>query len=202
MNKRILKNDNYKSNEISTINPKSQIIHPVISTLIYNEKNKPLCLTKTHLKNNNIVFTKDYKCNFSENNYKKYLFVPPIGISSNDILEIYNIDSIDSLKSFIDESLNDIDPINKYKIFTVNRILNSWIRNNFSTLKLYNNFLEKIYFKLINLIIDFNKINIDNDELIKNIKYFIDYWINKNNDNNFKFNLLEDMINYFLKKYK
>ena len=54
------------------------------------------------------------------------------------------------------------------------------------------------YFNIdIEWIIEKKNININ-----KEIKEYIDYWINKNNNTQFLLNLLTDFINYFIKKYK
>ena len=127
------------------------------------------------------------------------MYIPPIGISTSDILQIYEINSIDSLYSWI---TNNIDT---FTIYTINRVLNSWIKNNYDTLKIYNNFLEKIYNKLLLKYLNIKICKQIKDEKIdinSDIKYYIDYWIEKNNTLAFDFNLLEDMLIYIQKKYK
>jgi hypothetical protein len=66
---------------------------------------------------------------------------------------------------------------------------------------MYNNFLEKIYKKLLEQYYSFKnfeelnrKINLD-----KEIKDFIDYWFTKNNIIGFRFNLLFELQNYLEK---
>ena len=193
MNKRIIKNENLKSKnvEISEIPSNTLLMHPISTTLVKPSIN-PMCLTKYNLNNNKLSLINNYKCQSGVNNYNKYMYVPPIGISSNDLLIIYDIRSIDNLNDWI---TNNIETSNE---FTINRILNCFLKNNYETLKLYNNILENIYYKIL------NKFHYEYIDKIKekDIKNFIDYWIDEHNENEFSLNLLEDMINYIIKKYK
>ena len=82
---------------------------------------------------------------------------------------------------------------------TINRVINCWIRVNFETLKNYNNYLEKINWKII----EFNYhsyIEANESNIKKEIKSFIDYWINKHSLDEFNLNLLKDLIQYLYKK--
>jgi hypothetical protein len=142
-------------------------------------------------KNNNLNIISTYKCKNNVNNYKKNLYIPVIGLESIDLLNMYSIQSIDSLHDFIEENLQKIN------YYTLNRIINSWIRVNFETLQNYNNYLEKILFKLI----EFDKKYTYNETNIKKeIKSFIDYWINKHSVDEFYLNLLKDLVQYLYKK--
>ena len=203
MNKRYIKTQSFTSidTEITTLESKSQLLHPISLRFIDNTTSlNPICLTKLEFKNNKYVsIFNDYKCKSTTDNYKKYMYIPPIGISTSDILQIYEINSIDSLYSWI---TNNIDT---FTMYTINRVLNSWIKNNYDTLKIYNNFLEKIYNKLLLKYLNIKICKQIKDEKIdinSDIKYYIDYWIEKNNTLAFDFNLLEDMLIYIQKKYK
>lgn len=201
--KRIIKNEfheyknfNSKNMEITQISGNTQKIHPITLNWIDNSKSsQPLCITKPSFDKEGITLYKDYKCNTQNNKYNNYLYTPPIGISSENLIKIYDVESIDSLQTFIDEN------IKKMNVLTLNRIINSWIRVNFDTIKMYNNFLEKIYKKLLEQYYSFKnfeelnrKINLD-----KEIKDFIDYWFTKNNIIGFRFNLLFELQNYLEK---
>jgi len=126
----------------------------------------------------------------------------PFGILSSDILQIYKINSIDDLLDYIDTN------VKIENILTINRILNCWIYNNYNILKQHNDILEQIYKKIIYAYIKYFNIDIEliiekkNININKEIKEYIDYWINKNNIKIFSLNLLTDFINYFIKKYK
>jgi hypothetical protein len=196
MNKRIIKDEinYYKSKEIITLQPNSRIYHPINLELIKNTDSiNPICLTKFQMdKNNNLNILNKYKCINKTNNYKKNLYVPVIGLGSSDLLNIYSINSIDSLDEFISNNLN----ILPFK--TIERIINCWIRVNFETLKNYNNYLEKICWRFL----EFHYKKIEKNEVIikKEIKNFIDYWINKHLFDEFNLNLIKDIIDYLKKK--
>jgi len=198
MNKRIIRNEYeyFKSKEIVTLPPKTNAFHPI--NLDHMQNTDPInsiCLTKFQIdKNNNLNISNTYKCNNNlNNNVKKYLYVPVIGLESIDLLNIYSIYSIESLYEWI---INNLINLN---LKTINRNINCCIRVNFDTLKNYNNYLEKIYWKIFEL--TFKKKTPENETNIKKeIKDFIDYWINKHSVDEFNFNLLEDLNQYLLKK--
>jgi hypothetical protein len=202
MNKRIINSEKilFKNvnNDIITVKANTETLHPLTCNWINTKQDKTnICLTKYKYEDNHFQFYDQNKCKTNTDNYKNYLFIPPVGISSNMILQIYDINSIDSLIHWIDIN------IDMYSINTINRILNCWIINNINLLKDHNNILEDIYNKLLlkfgnKLII--SKINNNIIDLNKETKYFIDYWINKIN-NEFYLNLLEDYFNYIEKKY-
>jgi len=194
MNKRIIRDDSeyFKSKDIYNLPPKTESLHPLNLKMIYNDSINPICLTKFQIdKNKNVNILSTYKCKNNVNNYKKNLFIPVIGLDSSDFLKIYSVETIDSLYDFVNQNLN------KLTLITINRVINCWIRVNFETLKNYNNYLEKIYW----IIIEFNEYNEENEKIIKNeIKNFIDYWINKHSLDEFNLNLLKDLIQYLYKK--
>ena len=186
--------------EIVNVQPNTQLLHPLSSQWInMTNEDKPICLTKFQIQNKETKIFNYDTCTLKENNYKNYLYLPPIGLSSNDILEIYNISSIDRLLDYIKENMNDDNYL------SINRLLNSWIRVNFETLKNYNNFLEKICIKIVTKYYNHNIENIikknKDFDINKEIKKFIDYWINKHDSNEFKLELIDDFIDYLLKKY-
>ena len=184
--KRYIKNENI-NNEIINIEPKTSLMHPITLELLPNNSLEPMCLTKLYLDDNKLQKYNKYKCITNNDNYKKYLYIPPIGYNSDDLLQIYDIKTIDNLNNFIS---NNIDILN---ILTINRIINCWIRINFDILIKHNNILEEIYIKLI----ENNYINIIKDFNLKNetIK-FINEWLKKHNKNDFTLNLLNDYIIY------
>jgi hypothetical protein len=202
--KRIIKNEFnggnnniFKNSEITEIPVNSQKIHPVILNWVDNKNNSnPICLIKPSFDKEGLTVYKNYKCiGQNDNKFKSYLYTPPIGITAENLLKIYNVESIENLQNYISENINSTN------IFTLNRIVNCWIRINFESIKLYNNFLEKIYKKFIGKYYDYDyfKILTDKINLDKEIKDFVDYWFDKNNSIGFKFDLLVEMINYLEK---
>lgn len=201
--KRIIKNEfqnnnnfNSKNMEIIEISSNTQKMHPITLNWIDNTKSTdPICIIKPSFDKNGIALWKNYKCINQNNIYNNYLYIPPIGITSENLIKIYNVESIENLQLFINDNSTKIN------ILTLNRIVNSWIRVNFDTIKLYNNFLEKIYKKILEYyysVKNFEELN-KKINLDKEIKDFIDYWFNKNNIIGFKFNLLFDLQNYLEK---
>jgi hypothetical protein len=198
-NKRILKNEiiqrtSFSGNEVTNVEPNNQLLHP-ISTQWIDTKNlvNPICLTKFQILNKETSILNNYSCKQPVNNYKSFLLLPPIGLSSDDVLRIYDVDSIDKLYGWLSENIEHINYL------TIVRIVNCWIKVNYDTLKNYNNFLVKI----INKLFRFNF----GDELVieqidKEIRDYIQYWMNKNNGSEFKLSLIDDFMNYMIKKYK
>ena len=201
MNKRIIRDEfelitkYMNSKEIISLQPNTTSLHPTALLWVQNTNPvNPLCITKFQIdKKKNLTMLNEYKCKSGLNNYKKYLYIPPIGLDSSDLLNIYSIESIDSLFEMISQKLQE------FKYPTINRIINCWIRVNFDTLKNYNNYLEKICLKIL----EFNSKEqfINNESKIKKeVKDFIDYWINKHTIDEFNLNLIEDLRLYLLKK--
>lgn len=187
---------NHSNIEISNLPPGNIKLHPTLLNLLKtsSQTKTPLCITKPHIKNNKMVLLKsNYICNDTTNNtYKKHMFIPPIGLSTEDLLKVYDIESIDSLDTYIES--NHIE-----NILSLNRIVNCWVRNNFDDLKISNNYLEKICKKLLEKYAGTKKYNlmIKNINIDKEVKDYIDYWIEKRNVTDFNLNLLDDMVNHF-----
>lgn len=205
MNKRFLKKEigtissnkltnRLNTNEIGTVPAKTSISHPITLDWIDNKTDNPICLTKYNFHNNNITYK--YNCKTTEDNINDFMYTPPIGISTSELLSIYNIKTIDNLKTLIDNNIED-------NITKLNRILNAWIRVNYETLRSYNDFLEKVYLKLLLKLFKDNINNFDPNKLKldKEVKEYIDYWIANNNPNQFKLNLLNDIKNNIERKY-
>ena len=114
-NKRIIKNDldhrkSITNKEIINIPPDNQTLHPISSQWI-DTKNivNPFCLTKFQILNKETKILNTYQCKTEPNNYKSFLFVPPIGLSSEDILQIYDVDSIDKLYNWLGEKIGNLN---------------------------------------------------------------------------------------------
>ena len=115
--KRIIKNEyleykNFtsKNMEISEVPANSQIIHPITLNWIDNKKaSNPICLTKPSFDKEGISLYKEYKCTNQKNKYNNYLYTPPIGITSENLIVIYDVESIDKLYQFIDDNIDKIN---------------------------------------------------------------------------------------------
>jgi hypothetical protein len=195
MNKRIIKKENsinsFTGNEIVNVPSNSMLLHPLTSTMTRNDSMNPMGLTKFNLQNNKLKITNKYKCENNNDKYKQYLYIPPISIQSKDVLTMYDIDTIDSLKTYVKENIESSNSI------TIIRIINSWIKNNIETLKNYNDGLEKILGYLVNRY--FQDRNLFENKNIS-IKNFVDYWIDKNSNLPFNFDIIDDFNNYIKKK--
>lgn len=175
---------------------KNSIINPLNGTII-NNSNNTICLNKLNYNNTNNKF--NYynlnKCNNNDEFIKKYIYIPPINITSETLLNIYNLNNIEDIINFIDDNLKNKN-VNYYKI---NRIFKCWIRVNFNNLNIYLIYIEKICIKMI---YSFFKIEDEDININKDISDYIKYWIKKNNDINiFSLDLFMDIIIYYKKKY-
>lgn len=118
------------------------------------------------------------------------MLFPSINFNHKYILKMYNISNIDSLDNWIQNNL-EVKPKD-----TTYRVLNCWINENINDLKLFNNAL----FDIIKVILlKFTKIK--EQTINKELLNYIDYWINKYDENNFNLNLITDFKNYLSKKY-
>lgn len=192
-NKRFIKN--YTGGEIITVPANNELMHPLSSQWIKTDKLvNPICLTKFQIENNETQIGNSYPCKQNIDNYKSYLFIPPIGLLSTDLLKIFDVESIDKLHSWIKNNIEE-------KYVTACRLVNCWVRVNYDTLKDYNNILVK----LINILFKyyFGDMKIDyNEKFDKEIKDYIDYWLNKNKNTDIKLTIVEDFMNFYIKKYK
>jgi len=203
-NKRIInsKKNLLNNKEIINVNPDNQILHPISTSWIKNKNvTNPICLTKYQILNNELNIINPYKCKTNNDDYKSFLFIPPIGLTAHDIIKIYDVDSIDKLHNWLNEHLDGTNLTNNLSVnyLTIIRLVNCWIRVNFETLKNYNNILIKIISKLFKFYFGDN-ITIPNFD--KEISDYIDYWMNKKSDNEFKLNIINDFYTYIIKKFK
>lgn len=123
------------------------------------------------------------------------MWVPPIGINSQNILEIYNIETVNDLENIITEMIVD------GYIYILNIIIRAWIRKNFETLKKSHAILLKIFTQI--LLIDNNIMDIvkkKNLDLSKEIDKFIKKWLEEKNEKDFNLNLRKDFSNYIENK--
>jgi hypothetical protein len=189
MNKRIINNNNNNNNNnIIEMKPNMQLLHPLTCSWLNTENEKKNIFLTKYDYNNNFEYFNSNKCK-STKNYIDFLYIPPLGISSDTLLKIYNINDIDSLNNWINDNINICN------LFTINRILNCWILTNISLIKNHNFFLKNIYLKLLK---KFKNIKIKKSEF----NNFLNRWINKNINNNiFYIDLFNDLL-YYIKNKK
>lgn len=180
--------------------------------------------------NNHLIIPQTHKFNKHQNkkiynkilvNQKKvelpYLYKKPNIVSCKDVLELYNIDSIDSLIEYIKDTIKNnsiiyYDSINMIRYSsqpdnedeipfdTLTKVFSSWIYENFNILKNHNMILIEPCYKLLSLTLADNFMN--EESLKKNIKDYIKYWFEEKNIDDFNFDLINDMNCYFNKKFK
>ena len=186
--------DEIISKDIENVPINTVRLHPIsLNTIKTHGFINPICLTKMKISDNKLNIYSNYVCK-GENKYKEYIQLPPIGFEPSDLLQIYSINNIDNLKYWIESNIEE------YNIFTLKRVLNCWINNNIDVLKIHNNFLENICKLLLEKYMNLESMkNIDFD---KEVKYYIDYWIEKYNINSFEIDLLDDLKDYLIKKNK
>ena len=116
--------------------------------------------------------------------------VPEVSLRKDDLLEIYDITNIDSLKSWIENN-------NTVLLFdTVNRVLNIWIKENLKSLKNYNNVLIGIIRNILTY-----HFKTDLKQIDRELYKYIEYWLKKKSYDDFNFNLIMDFKKFLSKKY-
>jgi hypothetical protein len=169
------------------------------------KKNNHLIIPQTHNFNKkptiktiyNKVLVKQQK------NDIPYMYKIPHIISSYDVLELYgiNYNAIIYYDSFrMKEYNSNSDNEDEIPFDTLNKVFNSWIYENFSVLKNHNTILNEPSYVLLSLTIPDNFMN--EESLKKNIKDYIKYWFDEKNSYDSNFDLINDMNNYFNKKFK
>jgi hypothetical protein len=183
--------------EIYSVEKDIKILHPITCTLLKSTTSDNICMTKYQNIDDEFNFVGTNVCK-DTNTYGKYLYIPPVGISSEVLLNIYKVNSIESLYNFIEENKTNMN------ILTINRILNSWIIINFNNIINHYPLIEQI----VELIIGyynksiFFKIKNETIDIKNNIHIFLPKWINKKSKLKylFKVDLLCDFTNYLLDK--
>ena len=159
-------------------------LHPVTLELVLNKGTKKICPTDLHYVNGKPYTTapidKTDKSDLSEKDLQSFMSIPYLNLNMEQMLLIYNINSIDTMMKWID---NNIDK----PLQTINRILMVWIRFNFGELKENNRILISIY-KKINKTHNLGKIDDDIENKIKN-------WFKNNKYDNFHLDLTEFLFN-------
>lgn len=169
-----------------------EYLHPIKLTIEKNDKFNQ-CPTKNYYNEFSSSLFWKKKCltheKLSASELSKYMAVPYLNLSINGLLKMYNIENIDDLDNWINESIHENKP---YKY--INRIINCWIKANFIDLIKNNNILNEIYLKIQK---NYWKIKIDDDEFLKKSKKFISKFFKNINITSFNFNLGENLLKHF-----
>ena len=167
------------------VNQNEKFINPNTLEMYQNDEKDPLCPSKYYFTHNNILNFVKKKCSssISKEDASKYMLYPYTVLDSSELLKVYKINNIEELFEKVKELI-----IYNQKFTTINRILNSCIKNNFEDFKTKNQFLVEIYIYLLDHFYPNN--NIDSNEIEK----FIKKWFHTNNYNNFNLNLGEEII--------
>lgn len=171
-------------------------LHPISLEIITIDKGPSICPSKFHYDKNNKIHTWNTQCNnesVSTENLRKFMVLPYLSLSLKQFIESYKIYTVDDLINWIDENINND---NGYK--HINRIINVWCKLNFSILITDSNILTNIYFKIYK---KFWKIKINEKQFKKETENFVKDWFKQKDNEEFNFNLGNDLKKYLSKKY-
>jgi len=179
MNKKIINDVRKIKNNNLEIKPNNSKLNPLTLTMDKNNNDTSLYFTKYSIDDGQIN-----NLDLKSSNLNLYLN-PPLLLSDDSILKIYNIYDINDIIKLIENS----------NYYSINRILNAYIRINFKEFKKNNKILSSIYNKIFDKYFEMNS-------NIKDLDKFIQSWFQKNDQNNFILNLGNDLKYYLSKKYE
>jgi hypothetical protein len=170
------------------VKPDELYLHPITLKLYKNKsKNKLYCPSEFHYDMDGPTYaslcSKNDLIRGDENSsldIKKFMALPYLNLSVQQMLNIYKINEIDSLISWVDKMIKEDEPY-----VHVNRIICIWIKFNFNDMKENNDILIPLYKKISNKY--WNNIDID--------KHFIKKWFKTKKYDDFSFNLGLDLYN-------
>lgn len=118
--------------------------HPITLALFRNKGEKKICPSEFHYVNGKPYHsTPNDSVKLSNMDIQRFMALPYLNLNIEQMLSIYHIDSIDDIVKWIDNMI-----VEKKQFNTINRILNIWIRYNFTMLQTNNRILLSIYTKL------------------------------------------------------
>ena len=173
------------------------VLHPISASIKTNISDEEFVCTKYYISRISNTMCDMQKNRFKRSNdelskyiddYKQYLYTPPLGLSNSILLNIYKISSINDINNLINNNTN---------LFKINRLLNCWLASNNEIIPIHKDIIIDIYIKLIQLLSSIDE-NIKNILNIKsfNIKNIITGYVNKSID---KKNYI-DLLNLYKKK--
>jgi hypothetical protein len=166
----------------NSVDTNEVFLHPVTLELVLNKSSsQKICPTDLHYVNGKPYTTAPIEqTDFSERDLQKFMSIPYLNLNMEQMLSIYNINSIDTMMKWLDNNMDK-------PLQTVNRILMVWIRFNFDDLKENNRVLLNVYKKINKKY----KLTIDDDKIEDKIKN----WFKNNNSDTFHLDLTEYILN-------
>ena len=171
-------------------------LHPISLEIISIDKGPSICPSKFHYDQNNKIHTWNTQCdkeNVSVESLRKFMILPYLSLSLKQFIESYKIYTVDDLIDWIDKKIND-----NRSYSHINRIINVWCKLNFSILITNSNILTIIFFKIFK---KFWKIKINEKKFKNETDKFVKEWFDQKDNEEFYFNLGNDLKNYLSKKY-
>jgi len=177
------------------IKPGEVYLHPVTLEIRVNKDKKNIIATQPYYsdKTKNFVYEWYYNDLKEQTNIdlKKFMTLPYLNLDINYMLQLYDIYDIDKLIIWLDENIK-----NNSEYTFLNRLINIWIKYNLENLQKDNNILISIYMKIGNAYWEKYIKNINE----KDIKNYINEWINNINVNDYLFDLGNDLKKYIKSK--
>lgn len=151
--------------------------------IISEKKNDNLCETNYILVNNKLEKI-DYSCK------KTFITKLPYMISSEDILQIYNINTKEDFDNYINNFVKNNKSDNE-----ISMIINSWIIKNIIFIKKDSNIFINILMSIKKIYEEFNKLS--NKEFILKIKKYMKE--NIIDENNYNIDYIKNITTYIYK---
>ena len=157
-------------------------LHPITLKLTQNTSYKK-CPSELHYINGETHYTVPCNTNNISHDIQKFMALPYLNLNLEQMLNIYKINTIDSLLKWTDNMIQDKRPF-QY----VNRIINIWIKFNYNDLIKNNKILVRLYDKIGS--------HYWKDVKIINLEQFIKKWFKTKNYEDFVFDMGTDLYNY------
>lgn len=196
MNKRYIV-DKSVDKSVDIIEPGEFYIHPITLEIRTNVINTSIVPTAPfyNIKTNTIEYDKPYTFKKDDMNIdmKKFMTLPYLNLDRLYILKIYNIVDIDELLLFIKKNIDNTT------FSFLNRLLNIWVKENYSMVVKNPNLIIDVY-KIITkkYLAKYIDKTIDNNKIDDIIKKFIEKWLTQHNNEDFHFDIGNDLKNYLV----
>jgi|APSaa5957512535_1039671.scaffolds.fasta_scaffold13999_3 hypothetical protein len=182
------------------VKPGSFYIHPITLEVRQNLGTTDIYPSGLHNSENNKLGYSINTCKEKNTHIdiQNFMALPYLNLHIQQILDMYNIRSVDDLTRWVDKQIEDKMPFNY-----INRIINIWLNASFDTVTDYNKLISKIYQKLAsNYWSKLNRAHMDTNKLESLIDKFINDWLNTIKRDDFIFDLGKDLKKYLHKQSK